>query len=82
MQIGASLGRERWWMSWQLEACPVYVALGFDLLLGIDAMKALGGIAVGPSGLIQIGDRLVAKCAAITINEPDFTVTFDHLSWA
>ena len=53
---------------------------GFNLLLGIDAIKALGGIALGPSGQIQIGDRGIAKCAAITINEPDFTATFDHQS--
>ena len=54
----------------------------FDLLLGIDAIKVLGGIAVGPLGRIQISDGGVAKCAAITINEPDFTATFDHQNWA
>ena len=56
--------------------------LGFGLLLGIDAIKALGSIVVGPSGQIQINDRWVAKCVAITINEPDFTATFDHHSQA
>ena len=45
--------------------------LRFDLLLGIDTLKALEGIAVGPSEQIQIGNRRVAKCAAITINEPN-----------
>ena len=56
--------------------------LGFDLLFGIDTIKTLGIIAVGPSGQIQIGNGRVAKCAAITINEPDFTATFDHQSRA
>ena len=55
--------------------------LGFDLLLGTDVIKTLGGIAVGPLGQIQIGNRQVAKSTAITINEPDFIVTFDHQSW-
>ena len=55
-------------------------SLGFDMLLGIDAIKALGGIAIGLSGQIQISDRHIAKYAAITINEPDFTATFDHQS--
>ena len=44
--------------------------LGYDLLLGIDAIRALGGVAVWPSGQIQIGGSLVPKCAAITINKP------------
>ena len=56
--------------------------LGFDLLLGIDAIKAFGSIAVRLTGQIQISDRQVAKCAAITIYESDFTATFDHQSWA
>ena len=56
--------------------------LGFDLLLGIEAIKALGGTAVGASGQIQISDGQVAKYAAITINEPNFTATFDYQSQA
>ena len=54
--------------------------LGFDLLLGIDAIKALRGIAVEPSGQIQIGDKRVAKL--ITISKSDFIATFDHQSRA
>ena len=49
---------------------------GFDLLLGIDAIKALGGMVVGPTGSVQLGN----KCAAISINEPNFTATFNHWS--
>ena len=53
--------------------------LGFDLLLGVDVIKALGGVVVGPTGSVQLGDR-TTRCAAISINKPDFTATFDHHS--
>ena len=56
--------------------------LGYDLLLGIDAIRALGGVAVWPSGQIRIGGGLVPTCVAITINKPDFTVTVDQQSRA
>ena len=56
--------------------------LGFDLLLEIDAIKALGGMVVGPTGLVQLGNKEIVKCAAIFINEPDFTATFNHQSRA
>ena len=56
--------------------------LGFDLLLGIDAIKALGGMVVGLSGSVQLGNKGIVKCAAISINEPDFTATFNHWSRA
>ena len=55
---------------------------GFDRLLGIDAIKALGGMVVGPTGSVQLGNKEIVKCAAISINEPDFTATFNHRSWA
>ena len=48
------------------------------LLLGIDAIKALGGIIVGPTGSVLLGDWRTTKCAAISINEPDFTATYYH----
>ena len=51
--------------------------LGFDLLLGVDTIK---GVIVRPIGSVQLGDRRTTRCAAISINEPDFTVTFDHYS--
>ena len=30
--------------------------LGFDLQLGIDAIKVLGGMVVGPTGSVQLGN--------------------------
>ena len=49
--------------------------LGYDLLLGIDAIRALGGVTVSPGGNVEIGGGSV--CAALHINEPDFNVLFD-----
>ena len=54
--------------------------LGFDLPLGINAIKALGGMVVGPTGSVQLGNKGIVKCAAISINEPNFTATFNHRS--
>ena len=49
--------------------------LGFDLLLGIDAIKELGGVHLTKSGEVHFGNP--KKCATISIDEPDFSVTFD-----
>ena len=54
--------------------------LGFNLLLGIDAIKALGDMVVGPTGSVQLGNKEIVKCEAISINEPDFATTFNHQS--
>ena len=54
--------------------------LEYDLPFGINAIRALGGVAVWPSGQIRISSGLVPKCAAITINKPDFTITFNQQS--
>ena len=58
--------------------------LGFDLLLDIDAIKALGGGVVGAIGSVQLGNKEIVKCAAISMNEPDFTATFNYRrrAWA
>ena len=56
--------------------------LGFDLLSRINTIKALGGMVVGPIGSVQLGNKEIVKCAAISINEPDFTTTFNHWSRA
>lgn len=50
--------------------------LGFDLLLGINVIKALGGVVAEPTGSAQIDNGKVSMCTAISINEPDFTTTF------
>ena len=50
--------------------------LGFDLLLGIDAIKELGGVYLTESGETRFGG--LNRCAAISIDEPDFSVTYDR----
>ena len=50
--------------------------LGFDLLLGINAIKLLGGVYLTESGEARFGG--LNSCAAISINEPDFSVTHDR----
>ena len=50
--------------------------LGFDLLLGIDAIKELGGVYLTESGEACFGG--LNRCAAISIDEPDFSVTYDR----
>ena len=56
--------------------------LGFELLLGINAIKELGGMVVGPTGSVQLSNKGIVKCVAISINEPDFTATFHYRSRA
>ena len=56
--------------------------LGFDLLLGINVIKALGGMVVGSTRSVQLSNKEIVKSAAISINELDFTTTFNHWSQA
>ena len=50
--------------------------LGFDLLLGIDAIKELGGVHLTESSEARFGG--LNRCAAISIDKPDFSVTYDR----
>ena len=50
--------------------------LGFDLLLGIDMIKELEGMHLTESGEVRFGN--LNKCAAISIDKPDFSVTFNQ----
>ena len=55
--------------------------LGFDLLVGINAIKALGGVSILKSEEVQFPDKPVSVCAAVpalVIKEPDFRVEFDQ----
>ena len=44
--------------------------LGFDLLLGIDAIKELGGVYLTESGEARFGG--LNRCAGLSIDELDF----------
>ena len=50
--------------------------LGFDLLLGIGAIKELGGVYLTESGEAHFEG--LNRCAGISIDEPDFSVTYDR----
>ena len=49
--------------------------LGFDLLLGYDAIKALGGVVIARDGGVRFLET--PMCAAIHIDRPDFQVDYD-----
>ena len=50
--------------------------LGFDLLLGIDAIKEFGGVYLTESGELRFGG--LNGCVAVSVDEPDFSVTYDR----
>ena len=50
--------------------------MGFDLLLGIDAIKLLGGVYLTESGEARFGG--LNRCASIFIDDLDFSVTYDR----
>ena len=35
-------------------------------------------MVVGLTGSVKLGNKEIVKCAAISINEPDFTATFNY----
>ena len=45
--------------------------LGYDLLIGIVAIRELGSVVIRPTGEVQLG-RKRKLCAAIMIEEQDF----------
>ena len=52
--------------------------LGCDLLLGIDAITKLGGVKISGAGEVQFLAEEAPQCAAIEIQEPDFSATFNQ----
>ena len=51
--------------------------LGYDLLLGIDAIRAFGSVMITVAGGVTLG-REKEVCAAISFEEKDFYATFDN----
>ena len=51
--------------------------LGYDLLIGIDDICALGGVEILPTGEVRFW-RKRESCASITIEEQDFCAAFDQ----
>ena len=52
--------------------------LGFDLLLGFDTINRLRGVHLTESGEIHFLMKNLTKCAAIKIDEPNFSPVFDQ----
>lgn len=55
--------------------------LGFDLLLGLDAIKQLAGMSMTSTGEVKLPQCPKPICTAITINELDFQAEFDTNKW-
>ena len=52
--------------------------LGYDLLLGLDAITQLGSIAMSGTGEVRFPQHRTLICAAITLDEPDFHAEYDE----
>ena len=52
--------------------------LGYDLLLGLSAIRQLGGMAMSDTGEVRFPQRERLMCAAITFDEPDFHAEYDE----
>ena len=51
--------------------------LGYDLQLGLNAIRQLGGMAMSDTGEVRFPQRERLMCAAITLDEPDFHAEYD-----
>lgn len=49
----------------------------FDLILGINAIRAVGGATITPAGVVSFARRKM--CVAIRLNEPNFCAEFDQI---
>ena len=58
--------------------------LGFDLLLGMDVIKKLGGLHIDEGGKAQFPKAALALGATIELEQPDFCAEFNQRtkSWA
>ena len=50
---------------------------GYDLLLGLNAIRQLGGMTMSATGEVKFPQRERLMCAAITLDEPDFHAKYE-----
>ena len=50
---------------------------GYDLLLGLNAIRQLGGMTMSDTGEVKFPQRERLMCAAITLDEPDFHAKYE-----
>ena len=51
--------------------------LGYDLLLGLNAIRQLGGMAMSDTSKVRFPHRERLMCAAITLDEPAFHTKYE-----
>ena len=51
---------------------------GYDLLLGLNAIRQLGGMTMSATGEVKFPQRERLMCAAITLDEPDFHAKYNE----
>ena len=58
--------------------------LGFDLLLGMDVIKKLGGVHIDEGGKAHFAEVALALGATIELEQPDLRAEFDQRTklWA
>ena len=49
-----------------------------DLLLGLNAIRQLGGMTMSATGEVKFPQRERLMCAAITLDEPDFHAKYNE----
>ena len=52
--------------------------LGFDLFLGMDIIKALGGVSIDERGKASLRETASAMGAVMALEEPDFHAEYDQ----
>ena len=52
--------------------------LGYDLLLGLNVIRQLGGIAMSDTSEVRFPQHERLMCAAITHDKPDFHTEYDE----
>ena len=82
VQVKAYIGAKVYWgkARFSIEALVVgRDLLVFDLLIGLDTIKQLGGVTVTSAGEVTFPQCDRPNCAAITIIEPDFNAEYDKI---
>ena len=52
--------------------------LGYDLLLGLNVIRQLGGMVMSDTGEVRFPQHERLMCAAITLDEPDLHAEYDE----
>ena len=67
-----------WYWQWTFSLVVDGDLLGYDLLLGLNAIRQLDGMAMSDTGKVRFPQRERLICAAITLDKPDFHAKYDE----